>query len=393
MREILIIHHFGGLGGAGVSLLDIVDSLVDDFKITVVCPNYPNEMVSELKKRSVSLIELTKIGFLNFHNGGSNSILSLSSLNQYRKILNSYNKIVSIIKNFSGDIVMVNSMTLSWIGPIIKKFNKKGICFNRETYNENNKIGTKIIRYFMKKYFDISTFISKYDNDQTVEISEEKKKIIYDRVHKERFKPSKQSISNNPEYKVLFLGGFSKLKGAHIIIDAMNYLKDRNYKLIFIGNTEIKNNLSVNPILRYINKKQNHYKINVLKTVYENSLEDKIEFRSKTITPEELYTECDVIVFPSTIPHQARPIYEAGFSKIPIIISDFENTDEFVTDGITGFTFDSNSSINLAETIINVLTMDYENISNIIDNNYVQTLKNHDYNSLREDLIEIINIL
>lgn len=80
-----------------------------------------------------------------------------------------------------------------------------------------------------------------------------------------------------------------------------------------------------------------------------------IIFHPSTDKVEKYFTACDAAVFPSTLAHQARPIYEAGAAEIPIFISDFENTKEFVTEE-NGYCFQVNNAEELAERIPGVST-------------------------------------
>ena len=49
------------------------------------------------------------------------------------------------------------------------------------------------------------------------------------------------------------------------------------------------------------------------------------------------YAACDVLVFPATKPHFARPVIEASAMGKPVIASDLEPIDELVVDGETGY--------------------------------------------------------
>jgi glycosyltransferase involved in cell wall biosynthesis len=50
----------------------------------------------------------------------------------------------------------------------------------------------------------------------------------------------------------------------------------------------------------------------------------------------------DVLVFPATVGHFARPVIESGFMKKPVIASNLPPLEELVVDGKTGFLVDPN---------------------------------------------------
>ena len=78
------------------------------------------------------------------------------------------------------------------------------------------------------------------------------------------------------------------------------------------------------------------------------------------------YKEANIIVFPSTKPHQARPIYEAGISNKPIIISDFNETKEFAINEYNVFTFKNGNNKSLLQTIEKVLNAEVSEIERIV---------------------------
>ena len=67
-----------------------------------------------------------------------------------------------------------------------------------------------------------------------------------------------------------------------------------------------------------------------------------------------LYSAADAVVFPSLLPHQSRPAYEAGMFALPIVITDFEETREFVANRVNGLTFERGKSADLAEAILDL---------------------------------------
>lgn len=373
MKELLLIHHHGGIGGAGVSLLDIVDSLKDDYVLTVVCPKEPSTMVQELKKRKVKVIELNYVGILGFYNGGAHKLFEWLSIKNYIKIFLTYFPLKKIISQFNGDIVAVNSMTLSWVGKLIKSSGKKGICFHRETFISGNNFGTSILKNQLKNYFEKIIFISEYDYNEFDTLEDSKKAIIKDKVHKEKF--IKNQINEITRFKLLYLGGFVPLKGAHLIIEAMLNLKKFDIELNFVG-TPYNDN----------------YSQNLIKLIEENELQEKINFIELTTQPDKLYHQSSALVFPSTQPHQSRPVYEAGFSKIPVIISDFENTREFINDDFNGFTFTPNNVESLSETILKVFKLDKEKLNEIVDNNFQLVQMNNSYETLKDELLTELDI-
>ena len=117
----------------------------------------------------------------------------------------------------------------------------------------------------------------------------------------------------------------------------------------------------------------------------------RVHFIPTTTNIAPIFNKCDIVVFPSTLPHQARPIYESGAAKKPIIITESPNISEFVEDGINGLTF-KNGDYNALASAINKLADNNSLKEKLGEKNYLRTIHYHDYKTLENQLREIINI-
>lgn len=68
-----------------------------------------------------------------------------------------------------------------------------------------------------------------------------------------------------------------------------------------------------------------------------------------------ILAQTDVVAFPSTAPHFARPVIEAGAMGIPVVASDIEGPDELVVHGKTGFLCQPGDHQALAEALVQLL--------------------------------------
>ena len=101
----------------------------------------------------------------------------------------------------------------------------------------------------------------------------------------------------------------------------------------------------------------------------------------------DIYSLADVLVFPATTPHQARPVFEAGAAKTPVIMPDFENTLEYVSNEDNGLIFKRKNSHDLSEKI-RLIVQSKEFGQRLGEKNYEYTLKNHTRNT-SEKLLKI----
>lgn len=92
----------------------------------------------------------------------------------------------------------------------------------------------------------------------------------------------------------------------------------------------------------------------------------------------EWIAACDLIVFPSTCDHFARPIIEAGAMAKPVVASDWPSTREIVESNTTGILVRPNDPRALAEAIIEVL-QDEQRARNMGEAGYQQAT--HEFNA------------
>lgn len=328
MKKVLIFNHVGILGGSSVSLMQIIESIDTnkyELQIATVCK--PNNISKELTNKGYNVINLSsEVLSYYYFNGGSPPFLSPASLKNIYNIFKARREVREILSKNKYDIVIVNSMTMFYIGKIAKKFGLKTVCFMRETFpNKIFSIRKSMIIKSMIKNFDAIAFISKFDQK---DFSKYKGKAytIYDKVDVDRFLnqfSSPLELADSPKTKkILYLGGLSKLKGAHVALELIKELGN-NYQLIFIG-TDF--------VLDYFGSEKEtklKYRDYCAKFVLKNNLRDKILFLPPNKYVERYYFVADFVIFPATLPHQSRPIYESNFASKRILIPSYENLLEF----------------------------------------------------------------
>ncbi|MPQ44481.1 glycosyltransferase family 4 protein [Clostridium tarantellae] len=386
-KKLAIIHHCGLVGGAGVSLIEVIKMLSEEYEITVYCPNNPNDMIELFKSKNIKYKEYNfLIGSIPHYSGGPSFIsrtfwISIFNIFKYKKYWRRE------INNLDADIVLVNSMILCWLGRLIKKEKKKSICFVRETVpNKPIKIIFKNINKCFKNYFDKIYFISRYDKESFFNI-EEKSVVIKNNVKDEFFQVldkieccKKLNIKNN-KFNILFVGGISKLKGTHVILEAIKYLpKDIN--LIVAGYNFYKKQINI----------KNSYEKYIYELLMDENIKDKVKFIGVQKDMIPAYYACDILVFPSIEPHQARPAFEAGACGKAVILSDFIQIRDEVENYKNGLLFKANNSKDLAEKI-KLLYEDRELCSKLGVANKALTIENHSRKSVKTILLKETNNL
>lgn len=363
MKKILLVHHCDSWGGAGISLISLIKMLKGTYEVSVVVPNEGSAVWQKVKKEKVEVIAMQEqIGMISAYNGGPKTF-SRTFLRNYFQTFKNKGKLESIIERIRPDIVAVNSMTLSWIGKLVGGVAER-VCFIRET--QVNNLGMKIIKYELKKHFDKIIYISEFDRRHFA--LPNKSCVVRDSVEKDRYKneltkPYLQKalgLDVNKKY-VIFVGGDDPIKGLKQLQQAFQYIGTNNIECVVAGNV-----------------------------AESNKTEDKrFHYIGKQLDMAKVYGAADVLVFCPVFAHQGRPVFEAGFLKLPVIVPDFEELSECVEDKINGLIFARNNSKSLAKRIIEILEDDYL-YDNCAENNYVRSLKEHEESSCRNDLLQFL---
>lgn len=386
-RKVLFFNHASVIGGAGLSLLSIIDSLdKQKYDITVYCTANKTQIAEQLEKRGINVIRaMNSPACYMQYNGGARSILSPRYYKNLIKIQKDKARIKNAIEKVKPDLVVVNSMTLAWIGKLAKKAGCETICFHRESYaNGWLNIRKRKLAKSLDKYFDKIAFISNFDMKETC-LKRAKGMVIpdcvevdkYDKISKEQAR-EKLGLDKNAFY-VLFVGGISKLKGLHVAMQAISESKNPNAKLLVLNAKNFEKPQKEKGIKQKIKSLIYFDEVKFAYKKYKKLVnKDRIIFLPPSDEVHEWYAACDVVVFPSTKAHQAVPIYEAGVAKRLMIISDYPNTQEYLRDLENGLTFKPLNSSELSKKIDwaseNAQSAQYKKM---IEQNEAMTIQKH----------------
>jgi glycosyltransferase involved in cell wall biosynthesis len=395
MKKVIIIHHCGWLGGAGVSILNVAKMLSNNYEVIIYCPSNPPDIYNYFTRNSIKAVTYgDDFGSIRCNKGGPNLLNKFFWTSLY-KIIHSYKKIKNIIEFEKPDIIVINTIILCWAGIILKKFSKstRSIIFIRETAN---KWCIPFFNFFINRYFDGAFFISQFDYEMhkpKTPISGviRNSALLSDYSSIEISQISAREKLNLPKdvFLVAFLGGINKLKGSHVILKAMTLLKSKDIHLVIIGYNNSQTDVKVkrNFITKLKALKNQHYERKCNTIINKNALKNKIHFINTQFDISTVLKACDTLVFPSTKPHQARPIFEAGIMHLPVIISDFKETSEYIENLNNGLTFKPLDYKSLARSII-LLHNDITLYNELGKNNYQKSLKNHNFDYLKLKVLD-----
>lgn len=343
MAKITIIHHSGVIGGGGVSLISIIKALAPHHNLTVLLSDSPDDILkqlTELKKDYKFQIESygRRIGALTFYSGGDR-LMSLRFLYRLSLIPKQWDYWEHKIKELDPDIVIVNSIILSWMGVLPEIKRRKSICFVRETIKGSLKLrANKIIRKLLLNFSRV-VFLSEYDR-RSWNFEHEKSEIIRDFVSEnaldnsiQRYEATESQGLRQDSFHILYVGGVSHMKGFDLVVKASIDLND------YIDTELVVAGVDFNDRKNMGGGKLNTYENNIKNYISQSKYGNKIHLIGRQSNMSNSYAAADVLVFPMRSAHQARPIFEAGFFSKPVIISDFENIKENIIENESGLLF------------------------------------------------------
>lgn len=398
-KKLLFFHHCGTVGGAGISGLNCLNSIPKEkYDITVYSVSNPDNMVKIFRENGYRVIEggNTPVSFTHCV-GSEKFALSPKAMINYSRVNKNKVQIEKVIAEEKPDVVVANSMTLFWIGKIAKQYGAETICFFRETYIKGFfGIRTNHIKKNLSEYFDKIAFISNYELVRSESIKSYKTTIYnmvrsegYDKYNKDEAREL-LSLDKNDFY-VLFVGGINQLKGTLVLLRAISRIKDERIKVLLVGGTyeQMKTNAYPTDIKRKIKGIfAKNYSRKCLECIDRNTLRDRIVFFSSQSDIAPFYRASDLLVFSMTAPHQARPLFEAGYARIPVVVTDFENIKELV-DNNSGYFFKNRNDIQLAE-LIEDIKVNYGETESKVAMNYENTMARHSPEVYKKQIVDLL---
>jgi len=399
-KKILMIHHSGLIGGAGISFYNTWLALEEKYSVVSYIADDPPDLLMFLRDKGLNPHTFPfRLGKLTYYSGGNNllkprfwyhALHSLFQISYWKKI----------ICKEQPDLIIVNSKVLCWMGRIFKKFNIKSVCFVRETIlGSPKKLMNRIMRNMLDD-FTLVSFISNYDLKETG-LTKAKAIVLYDFLDVANYydKLGKivacEQLNISPDsFNVLFVGGINHLKGIDIAVRSLASLKNEDITLIVSGNDSgAAPNIGFRSLADTLKRRNSiRFSKEVKKYIKNESIEKKIKFIGVQSDMSIPYSACDVLIFPMKEPHQARPAFEIGIQKKTVIISDFPHIHEFVRDGYNGLTFEPLNSKKLAVTIMKIKD-NRTLLRELGENNYQHAMQYHTKINVMKALLKEIDML
>lgn len=302
---------------------EVTDKYPSDFEYSLVC-SYEGPLTQELSKSKISYFTVPQ---LKRNISPSSDLKALYSL-------------YKIIKANSFDVVHTHSSKTGLLGRVAAKCSgTKRIIHTVHGFSfpaSKNKL-SKFIFYFMewlakfcthellvlnKTDYNIATKQLRYDPDSVT--------LVPNGINTEKFAPN-DNINLN--LRIVMVGRLWEQKNPMCLAKAAKLLTDKynDIEIDFIGDGELRNNLQ-----DYIVK---------------HNLSDKVKILGWSSSVESLLPYYDVFVLPSLWEGMPLAILEAQACGLPAVVSNIPGNSDLIENGVNGYLFEKNNSIELFRQI------------------------------------------
>lgn len=373
-ERIMLVQHYGKLSGSIIGLCNTIKMLSQDgFEVIVLVAECSPEVENRMKECGARVIEhYSGVFFTISYFSGGPRIFSRTFLRPFFSYKKSVNFVMKMCDKYHPDMIIFNSMVLAW-GATLNNKTKK-ICHVRETLPCKSSFWGRILIKLINK-MDGVMFISEYDKNIWglgchTEVVRDAVSFNFNKSHEIDLCQRKES-----DLRVVYVGGSNPIKGFNVFYQVIELIPSNRIEFIIAGRLSEEDKRSIDLLNNKLRIRGSNNHVTVIGEV------DNIDC---------LFESVDVLVCPSTSPHQLRPIFEAGAHKIPVITTDYEVISEYLKNGYNGLTFSENDIEGLIRDLMYLVSHEDER-RRIGNNNYENTLKKHSFESVRVRLVHFVD--
>lgn len=400
-RRILFVHNGTGLGGAPKSLRYIIETCRDGgYSCSVACLKCPetNPYFAEAGAKLIvvdSLPSFTNSTSASFEPGSrefrEERVRSQQYTSYWREILRTHGPF---------ELVFINSMRLCDLIAPSREAGSRVIQVVRETAQPGSSL--EVMKGIIGQA-DTVIFISEYDRDlfsiattKTVVLPNAEKPEDFEWTPDERAALRAQLGLGDDETAFLFTGGDDYIKGGDLMLEAFLEVRPScQLSLLFGGYAHEEEAVAVKALVKRVlchfgsSRRLQRERVGYLLERVTRRPSVRVVRLGFSRQISKYYKAADVCIVPYRVPHQARPIFEAGFAKVPCLVSDFPCFQYEIAHGDNGLTlppFDPDAWARAIEQ----LAEDPHSRHAMGERNYQRAIERHDLRRNAKSLLAIV---
>ena len=369
-RRVLYLVHSGGMGGALLSLRYLLEALDRGrWEPVVACIHDLPEVMDVFRALGVETVHAPGIAVFPHTTGGWNPLWTpfgvRRALGAARAFGRSARATEALVRRVEPDLVHLNSLVLAPSAAGARAAGARVVWHVRESVHPGHAgVRRRWLGRALERWADAAVFISEDDRRRLT--GGRFGTVIPNFVDHGRFHPGVDGGAVRAELGipagaplVLFFGGVARLKGAHVLLPALARARRAVPGLHALvagaqgpwsGSLAARAARALLPLVGSGTERQRF-----LRAYAEEGMEGWVRLLPFRPDPERLIAAADLVVFPSTAPHFARPVIEAGAMAKPVVASRIGGVEELVEDGGTGVLVPPGDAAALADGIVRVL--------------------------------------
>lgn len=358
-KKILCISAMQNWGGGEEFLLSLSKN-INSFEFIIASPE--GNVLNKYKENSIKHIVINSLKKIYRDSAGWNIY---SSGNIIFNIIISTFKLLRTIKAETPSIILANGLFAALYAlPSVILSKKKLIVIQHLIFNEYSfeKKIIKIIHEYAARIVCVSNAVR--ENVLCMLKKTDSEKII---VIPNGFNvpgPETLRSKTNNEINIAVVGSIIRIKGIHLIIEALrDILKIHNVVLYIFGTTAD-------------NEDSLKYKKEIMYLIKNSGIEDKVHFEGYCESKEKIYTSSDIVINYSLIPEAfSFVVLESMAHKKIIIAAKAGGPKEIIHDGVNGFVVEPENEKLLKEKIYYCIKNFSSEEMNVIRNNARRTIE------------------
>ncbi len=356
MRKILYVHHGKGIGGAPLSLLYLIRGLDRSrYQPTVLCIH--ESAAADLYRRE----GVETVVDESLHDFSHTNVLWYPWWQLPKLVLRAlqvpltYLRARRFLRSRRFDAVHLNTSTLTAFGMAAKAEGVRVVWHVREPLQRGyTGLRRAVIRRIIDRAADLVLPICRYDAAQLR--PSPRIHVVYNFIDFAQFDAALDGGALREELAidagcpvVTMLGGINPIKGTKDFVTAAVRVLGSHPEAVFLVAGSVPDDGFRNRIngLRVYR--------NAVFSAIPDTLRHAIRFLGVRSDIPRLLASSDMLCFPSTVPHFARPVIEGSAMGLPVIASDLGGPNELVRDGETGFLVGSGDTGALADAICRLI--------------------------------------
>ncbi|HEX6369444.1 MAG TPA: glycosyltransferase family 4 protein [Longimicrobium sp.] len=370
MRRILFIDHSARGGGATFSLAALIGALDRGrYQPVVACIEDAPELLDAYRAAGAEALHAPGISTFAHTTGGWDPLLTpagvLRAARAAAGFAPSARATEALVRRVGADIVHLNSLVLAPCAAGAHAAGARVVWQVRESVHPGHAgVRRRLLARMLARWAHEAVFISADDRRRLT--GGRLGVVIPNFVDERRFHAGVDGSAVRAELGippgaplVLFLGGVSAIKGAHVLLPALALARRRVPGLHALlawaerpwsRSPAARAARAVLPMLGSGTERQRF-----VRAYDEAGMGDWARLLPFRPDPERLMAAADLVVFPSTVPHFSRPVIEAGAMARPVVASRLGGVEELVDDGRTGLLVPPGDPAALADAIARVL--------------------------------------